>query len=1023
MLKETVTRYGLRKIGSKLYSVALTSLVLAMLPVSIAHAQDLESDNESTTITAEAADPLEASKPMDNLDTNNLELPDDSAAKQPAPLELLAESVIDEDQSIPNPMTSNAPESSDDKVTIDQQEYNTTDQRNLFYEWKKPGQAGSYNSDLDGQEVDLLTRLTLRVLNDQGVEEDVFRSTTVRATVGKDNVLTPEKYLSQDQYNVQTGGFKYNNKDYRLLRISQANIATANLLGYGVQHSNRFFAGQMHHYQNKTNWAPSLTLSQNMNTDFEMKVEEGSKISDQDKLELEVTVYEQKEGQEEVKKDTLGNPIKMTLPFENNKKNFLADSIEYNQSTGVSRAISQNLLSLYNSNGTRSNRYTLKARFTDPRLEENYALSVTGDDEKGWTFSISSSQEIPIETQFEADESKDKGEVEELDKGEVGYRLGNQIQKDMRPRRVKVGVRDYISEEEVIAKPETVIEEDPNLPRGQEKIIPGREGRKEVQYEVIYELDPATGKVLTDKIKSKKPEGSVDILEEAVADRKIIGTKEVGPQEPKHPGLDQSDKNPGKPDSSDIPSPGQQPGETPDNPGTSEQEKPDQSGSKDQPQPDQPNQKPGQSDSQDQQQPDQPDQKPGQSDSQDQQQPDQSGQQPDQSDSKDQQQPDQPGQKPGQPGSKDQQKPDQPGQKPGQSDSKDQPKPGQSDSKDQQKPDQSGQKPGQSGSKDQQKTDQSGQKPAQPGSKDQQKPDQSGQLPGQSDSHDQPQPDQSGQKPGQSGSKDQQKPDQSGQKPGQSGTKDQPKPDQSGQKPSQPGSKDQQQPDQPGQKPNQSGSKDQPQPDQPNQKPGQSDYQDQPQPDQPDQKPGQSDSQDQQQPDQPGQKPGQSDSKDQQKPDQPGQTPGQSDSKDQQKPAQPNQKPDQPGQKSGQSGTKDQPKPDQPGQKPNQSGSKDQQKPDQPDQNPGQSGSKDQQKPDQPGQKPGQSGSKDQQKPDQPGQNPGQPGSTDQQKPDQPGKKPELPNTGELSHQLVNGLAMISILSGVGFLRRQKKNG
>ncbi|WPJ91348.1 hypothetical protein R0V13_02980 [Facklamia hominis] len=431
MLKETVTRYGLRKIGSKLYSVALTSLVLAMLPVSIAHAQDLESDNESTTITAEAADPLGASKPMDNLDTNKLELPDDSAAKQPAPLELLAESVIDEDQSIPNPMTSNAPESSDDKVTIDQQEYNTTDQRNLFYEWKKPGQAGSYNSDLDGQEVDLLTRLTLRVLNDQGVEEDVFRSTTVRATVGKDNVLTPEKYLSQDQYNAQTGGFKYNNKDYRLLRISQANIATANLLGYGVQHSNRLFAGQMDHYQNKTNWAPSLTLSQNMNTDFEMKVEEGSEIADQDKLELEVTVYEQKEGQEEVKKDTLGNPIKMTLPFENNRKNFLADSIEYNQSTGVSRAISQNLLSLYNSNGTRSNRYTLKARFIDPRLEENYALSVTGDDEKGWTFSISSSQEIPIETQFEADESKDKGEVEELDKGEVGYRLGNQIQKNM----------------------------------------------------------------------------------------------------------------------------------------------------------------------------------------------------------------------------------------------------------------------------------------------------------------------------------------------------------------------------------------------------------------------------------------------------------------------------------------------------------------------------------------------------------------------------------------------------------------
>ena len=800
MLKETVTRYGLRKIGSKLYSVALTSLVLAMLPVSIAHAQDLESDNESTTITSEAADPLEASKPMDNLDTNKLELPDDSAAKQPAPLELLAESVIDEDQSIPNPMTSNASESSDDKVTIDQQEYNTTDQRNLFYEWKKPGQAGSYNSDLDGQEVDLLTRLTLRVLNDQGVEEDVFRSTTVRARVGKDNVLTPEKYLCQDQYNAQTGGFKYNNKDYRLLRISQANIATANLLGYGVQHSNRFFAGQMDHYQNKTNWAPSLTLSQNMNTDFEMKVEEGSKVADQDKLELEVTIYEQKDDQEEVKKDTLGNPIKMTLPFENNKKNFLADSIEYNQSTGVSRAISQNLLSIYNSNGTRSNRYTLKARFTDPRLEENYALSVTGDDEKGWTFSISSSQEIPIETQFESDESKDNGEVEELDKGEVGYRLGNQIQKDMRPRRVKVGVRDYISEEEVIAKPETVIEEDPNLPRGQEKIIPGKKGRQEVQYEVIYELDPATGKVLTNKIKSKKPEGSVDILEEAVADRKIIGTKEVGPQEPKQPGLDQSDENPGKPDSSVTPSPGQQPGETPDNPGTGEQEKPNQPGSKDQPQPDQPNQKPGQSDSQDQPQPDQSDQKPGQS------------------------------------GSKDQQKPAQPGQKPSQPDSKDQ------------------QKPNQSGSKDQQHPDQSGQKPSQPGSKDQRKPDQ---------------------------------PDQ---------------------KLAKPGSKDQQHPDQSGQKPNQPGSKDQLQPDQPVQKPGQS-------------------------------------------------------------------------------------------------------------------GSKDQQKPDQPGQKPGQSGSKDQQKPAQPGQKPGQSGSKDQQKPAQSGKKPELPTTGEISHQLVSGLAMISILSGVGFLRRQKKNG
>ena len=805
MLKETVTRYGLRKIGSKLYSVALTSLVLAMLPVSIAHAQDLESNNESTTITAEAADPLEASKPMDNLDTNKLELPDDSAAKQPAPLELLAESVTNEDQSIPNPMTSNAPESSDDKVMIDQQEYNTTDQRNLFYEWKKPGQAGSYNSDLDGQEVDLLTRLTLRVLNDQGVEEDVFRSTTVRATVGKDNVLTPEKYLSQDQYNVQTGGFKYNNKDYRLLRISQANIATANLLGYGVQHSNRFFAGQMHHYQNKTNWAPSLTLSQNMNTDFEMKVEEGSKISDQDKLELEVTVYEQKEGQEEVKKDTLGNPIKMTLPFENNKKNFLADSIEYNQSTGVSRAISQNLLSLYNSNGTRSNRYTLKARFTDPRLEENYALSVTGDDEKGWTFSISSSQEIPIETQFEADESKDNGEVEELDKGEVGYRLGNQIQKDMRPRRVKVGVRDYISEEEVIAKPETVIEEDPNLPRGQEKIIPGREGRKEVQYEVIYELDPATGKVLTNKIKSKKPEGSVDILEEAVADRKIVGTKDVAAQEPKHPGLDQSDKNPGKPDSSDTPSPGQQPGETPDNPGTGEQEKPNQPGSKDQPQPDQPDQKPGQSDSKDQQQPDQPGQKPGQSDSKDQpkpdqsdskdqQKPDQPSQKPGQSDSQDQKQPDQSGQQPGQSGSKDQQKPDQPGQKPNQSGSKDQPK-----------PDQPGQKLGQSGTKDQQKPNQLGQKPGQSGSKDQPKPDQPGQKPGQSDSQDQQQPDQLGQKPSQPNSKDQQKPNQSGQKPGQSGSKDQQKPAQPGQS----GSKDQQKPDQSGQKPGQSGSKDQ----------------------------------------------------------------------------------------------------------------------------------------------------------------------------------------------------------------------
>ncbi|MFN0603149.1 G5 domain-containing protein [Facklamia hominis] len=889
MLKETVTRYGLRKIGSKLYSVALTSLVLAMLPVSIAHAQDLESDNESTTITAEAADPLEASKPVDNLDTNKLELPDDSAAEQPAALELLAESVIDEDQSIPNPMTSNAPESSDDKVMIDQQEYMATDQRNLFYEWKKPGQAGSYNSDLDGQEVDLLTRLTLRVLNDQGVEEDVFRSTTVRATVGKDNVLTPEKYLSQDQYDAQTGGFKYNNKDYRLLRISQANIATANLLGYGVQHSNRFFAGQMDHYQNKTNWAPSLTLSQNMNTDFEMKVEEGSKVADQDKLELEVTIYEQKDDQEEVKKDTLGNPIKMTLPFENNKKNFLADSIEYNQSTGVSRAISQNLLSIYNSNGTRSNRYTLKARFTDPRLEENYALSVTGDDEKGWTFSISSSQEIPIETQFEADESKDNGEVEELDKGEVGYRLGNQIQKDMRPRRVKVGVRDYISEEEVIAKPETVIEEDPNLPRGQEKIIPGKKGRQEVQYEVIYELDPATGKVLTNKIKSKKPEGSVDILEEAVADRKIIGTKEVGPQEPKQPGLDQSDENPGKPDSSVTPSPGQQPGETPDNPGTGEQEKPNQPGSKDQPQPDQPNQKPGQ------------------------------------------------------PGSKDQPKPSQPGQ---------------SGTKDQQKPAQ----PGQSGSKDQQKPSQPGQKPGQSGSKDQQKPSQPGQKPGQSGSKDQQKPDQSGQKPGQSGSKDQPKPSQPGQKPGQSGSKDQPKPDQPGQKPNHSGSKDQQQPDQSAQKPNQPGSKDQRKPDQPDQKPA---------------KPG---------------------SKDQQHPDQSG------------------QKPNQPG-------SKDQLQPDQPVQKPGQSGSKDQQKPDQPGQKPGQSGSKDQQKPDQPGQKPGQSGSKDQQKPDQPGQKPGQSGSKDQQKPAQSGKKPELPTTGEISHQLVSGLAMISILSGVGFLRRQKKNG
>ena len=783
MLKETVTRYGLRKIGSKLYSVALTSLVLAMLPVSIAHAQDLESDNESTTITSEAADPLEASKPMDNLDTNKLELPDDSAAKQPAPLELLAESVIDEDQSIPNPMTSNASESSDDKVTIDQQEYNTTDQRNLFYEWKKPGQAGSYNSDLDGQEVDLLTRLTLRVLNDQGVEEDVFRSTTVRATVGKDNVLTPQKYLSQDQYDANTGMFKYNNKDYRLLRISQANIATANLLGYGVQHSNRFFAAKMDHYQNKSNWAPSLTLSQNMNTDFEMKVEEGSKINEQDKLELEVTVYEQKDGKEEVKKDTLGNPIKMTLPFENNKENFLADSIEFNQSTGISRAISQNLLSLYNSSGTRSNHYTLKARFTDPRLEGDYALSVTGDDEKGWTFSITSSQEIPIETQFEADESKDMGEVEEVDKGEVGYRLGNQIQKDMRPRRVKVGVRDYTSEEEVIAKPETVVEEDPNLPRGQEKIIPGKEGRQEVQYEVIYELDPATGKVLTDKIKSKKREGSVAVLENAVADRKIIGTKDVAPQEPKNPS---------------------------------------QPGSKDQQKPAQPGQKPGQSDSQDQKQPDQSDQKPGQSGPQDQKQPDQSGQ------------------KPGQSGSKDQQKPDQPGQKPGQSGSKDQQKPGQN--------------------------------PSQPGSKDQQKPAQPGQKPGQSDSQDQKQPDQSDQKPGQSGSKDQQKPAQPGQNPSQSGSKDQPQPGQPGQKPSQPGSKDQQ-------------------------------------------------------------------------------------------------------------------------------------------------------KPAQPGQKPGQSGSKDLQKPAQPGQTPGQPGSKDQQKPAQSGKKPELPTTGEMSHHIVNGLATLSILSGIGFLRRQKKNG
>lgn len=85
MLKETVTRYGLRKIGSRLYSVALTSVVIAMVPVSIAHAQDLESDNEATTITTEAADPLEESKLTDSLDTNKFERPDEPAAKHSTP--------------------------------------------------------------------------------------------------------------------------------------------------------------------------------------------------------------------------------------------------------------------------------------------------------------------------------------------------------------------------------------------------------------------------------------------------------------------------------------------------------------------------------------------------------------------------------------------------------------------------------------------------------------------------------------------------------------------------------------------------------------------------------------------------------------------------------------------------------------------------------------------------------------------------------------------------------------------------
>ena len=186
----------------------------------------------------------------------------------------------------------------------------------------------------------------------------------------------------------------------------------------------------------------TMSMQQNMNTDLEVKKEDGAIILEEDQADLKIRYWVEKfydpvTESKGVAKGNDGKPIAVTLPFKEEKVTLALDI--YSTTSYFYYGVVQNSLDLYSGTMGKYKKFVLHAEFnpgTDERKEElskRYSLEPIGDDLTGWTLTLKSNikvkkdetkrEAIPFETQEIEDSTLPEGTRKVTQKGVNGTKI------------------------------------------------------------------------------------------------------------------------------------------------------------------------------------------------------------------------------------------------------------------------------------------------------------------------------------------------------------------------------------------------------------------------------------------------------------------------------------------------------------------------------------------------------------------------------------------------------------------------
>ena len=186
----------------------------------------------------------------------------------------------------------------------------------------------------------------------------------------------------------------------------------------------------------------TMAMEQNMNTDVEVKKEDGAIILEEDQADLKIRYWVEKfydpvTESKGVAKGNDGKPIAVTLPFKEEKVTLALDI--YSTTYYFYYGVVQNSLDLYSGTMGKYKKFVLHAEFnpgTDERKEElskRYTLEMPGDDLTGWTLTLKSKikekkvekvrEEIPFDTEEIEDSTLPEGTRKVTQKGVNGTKI------------------------------------------------------------------------------------------------------------------------------------------------------------------------------------------------------------------------------------------------------------------------------------------------------------------------------------------------------------------------------------------------------------------------------------------------------------------------------------------------------------------------------------------------------------------------------------------------------------------------